>query len=132
MGGDRGRARRRRGNVAGPLDVRPRRGEVWLVDFGEPVGREQAGRRPALVVSADPLNEGPAGVVIVVPITTTRRGLPSHIEVDTDESGLDRTSYAKCEDVKSVSDRRLVTRLGRCEADVLFDVGRVLTYLLDL
>lgn len=112
--------------------MKPRRGEVWLVDFGEPVGREQAGRRPALVVSADPLNEGPAGVVIVVPLTTMRRELPSHIEIEAGESGLDTTSYAKCEDVKSISDRRLVTRLGACEPDVLFEIGRVLTYLLDL
>ena len=112
--------------------MRPRRGELWLVDFGEPVGREQAGRRPALVVSADPLNEGPAGVVIVVPLTTTRRELPSHIEVEAGESGLDTTSYAKCEDVKSISDRRLVARLGACEPDVVFEIGRVLTYLLDL
>ena len=103
-----------------------------MVDFGEPVGREQAGRRPALVVSADPLNEGPAGVVIVVPITTTRRGLPSHVEIDAPESGLSDVSYAKCEDVKSVSDRRLVARLGSTKTGVMLGVGRALTYLLDL
>jgi mRNA interferase MazF len=51
--------------------VTARRGEVWLVDFGNPIGREQAGRRPAVVVSADRLNESLAGVVIVVPCTTT-------------------------------------------------------------
>jgi mRNA interferase MazF len=38
--------------------VTPRRGEIWLVDFGEPVGREQAGIRPAVIVSTDALNEG--------------------------------------------------------------------------
>lgn len=112
--------------------MRPRRGEVWLVDFGEPVGREQAGRRPALVVSADDLNEGPAGAVIVVPITTTRRGLASHIEIEPGESGLDDVSYAKCEDLKSISDQRLVGRLGGVPPDVVFAVSRVLRYLVDL
>lgn len=110
----------------------PRRGEVWLVDFGEPVGRKQAGRRPALIVSADSLNEGPAGLVIVLPVTTARRGLPSHVELEPGDSGLDEISYAKCEDVKSISTRRLVARLGATEPDVLFKAGRVLTYLLDL
>lgn len=110
----------------------PRRGEVWLVDFGEPVGREQAGRRPALILSADALNEGPAGLVIVVPITTARRGLSSHVEIEPGDSGLADASYAKCEDIKSISDRRLVTRLGATEPDIMFNVGRVLTYLLDL
>jgi mRNA interferase MazF len=112
--------------------VKPRRGEVWLADFGEPGGREQAGRRPALIVSADALNEGPAGLIVVVPITTARRGLPSHIEIEPGDSGLDDVSYAKCEDIKSISDRRLIARLGATEPDVMFNVGRVLTYLLDL
>lgn len=108
-----------------------RRGDVWLVDFGDPVGREQAGRRPAVVVSADALNAGAAGLVIVVPLTTTRRGLPSHIEIEPGDSGLDETSYAKCEDVKSISDRRLVGRLGTTQADVLLGITRVLRHLLD-
>lgn len=112
--------------------MNPRRGEVWLVDFGEPIGREQAGQRPAVVVSADPLNDSRAGVVIVIPTTRSRRGLPSHVEVDTAISGLDEVSYAKCEDVKSVSERRLVGRLGRIDVEAQSDIDRALRFLLDL
>jgi|SRR5579875_1971612 len=109
-----------------------RRGEVWLVDFGEPIGREQSGRRPAVVVSADPLNESRAGIVIVVPTTTTPRGLPSHIEIDPDTSGLHEVSYAKCEDVKSISDQRLIARLGAVHGSAMFEIARALRFLLDL
>jgi mRNA interferase MazF len=108
------------------------RGEVWLVDFGEPIGREQSGRRPAVVVSADALNQSPAGVVIVVPVTTAHRGLPSHIEIDPGVSGLDEISYAKCEDVKSVSEQRLIARLGSVDSELAFHLGRALRFLLDL
>lgn len=108
-----------------------RRGEVWLIDFGEPVGSEQAGRRPGVVVSADRLNESSAGVVIVVPCTTARRDLPSHIEIEPGASGLDETSYAKCEDVKSISEQRLVARLGAAGDEVLFSIARTLRFLLD-
>ncbi len=110
----------------------PRRGEIWLVDFGEPVGREQAGTRPAVVVSTDALNEGPSGVVLVVPLTSTRRQLPSHVEIEPGASGLDHPSYAKCEDVKSVSERRLVDRLGTAGPEPMFQMARVLRYLLEL
>ena len=110
---------------------RARRGEIWLVDFGVPVGREQAGRRPAVVVSADPLDESRAGVVIVVPCTTARRGLPSHVELDPASSGLDEVTYAKGEDVKSVADERLVARLGEAPVEAMFELTRVLRYLLD-
>lgn len=109
-----------------------RRGEIWLVDFGEPVGREQSGRRPAVVVSADPLNDSAAGVVIVVPTTTRARGLPSHIEIDAQRSGLEEVSYAKCEDVKSVSEQRLLARLGAADGEALFQIARAMRFLLDL
>lgn len=112
--------------------MNPRRGEVWLVDFGDPIGREQAGRRPAVVISSDSLNDSRAGVVIMVPITTTHRDLPSHIEIDSASSGLDEVSYAKCEDVKSISERRLVGRLGAVSDEATFQIGRALRFLLDL
>lgn len=103
-----------------------------MVDFRDPVGREQAGPRPAVVVSADPLNESRAGVVIVVPCTASHRGLPSHVEIEPGPSGLDEVSYAKCEDVKSISEQRLVARLGTVGVDIQFEIGRVLRFLLDL
>lgn len=108
------------------------RGEVWLVDFGEPVGREQSGRRPAIVVSANPLNQSSAGVVIVVPATTAHRGLPSYVEIEPGVSGLHEISYAKCEDVKSISEQRLIARLGSVDNEVTFHIGRVLRFLFDL
>ena len=110
----------------------PRRGELWLVDFGEPIGREQAGVRPAVVVSTDALNEGPAGVVLVVPVTSAQRGLPSHVEIEPGDSGLDHVSYAKCEDVTSASEGRLIDRLGVVGAAPRFEINRVLRYLLEL
>jgi mRNA interferase MazF len=108
------------------------RGEVWLVDFGEPIGCEQSGRRPAVVVSANPLNESRSGIVIVVPTTTTPRGLPSHVEIDPLTSGLDEVSYAKGEDVKSISDQRLIARLGAVPDAALFEIARSLRFLLNL
>jgi mRNA interferase MazF len=112
--------------------VNARRGEVWLVDFGDPVGREQSGSRPAVVVSADRLNNSRAGVVIVVPTTTALRGLPSHVEIELNGSGLDEVSCAKCEDVKSVSTQRLIGRLGAVNDETTFQIARVLRFLLDL
>jgi mRNA interferase MazF len=112
--------------------VTARRGEIWLLDFGGPIGTEQAGRRPAVIVSDDEMNEGQSGLVIVIPITSTRRGLPSHVELDDQAAGLDEVSYAKCEDIKSVSDRRLITRLGVAPPPALFAIERILRFLLAL
>ncbi|MCL9759509.1 type II toxin-antitoxin system PemK/MazF family toxin [Frankia sp. AiPa1] len=103
-----------------------------MVDFGEPVGHEQGLRRPAVVVSADRLNRSRAGLSIVVPLTRTHRGLPSHVELEPGGTGLRETSYAKVEDVKSVSQRRLTRRLGVVDPDHLLRMVEALRFLLDI
>jgi len=57
--------------------------------------------------------------------------LPSHVELAPETSGLDSVSYAKCEDVKSVSDRRLMAPLGTANDEALFGISRALRFLLD-
>jgi mRNA interferase MazF len=94
-------------------DLRPSRGEIWLVDLNPTRGHEQAGVRPALVISADPFNHGPAGLIVVLPLTTTRRGIPLHVAIDPPEGGLRERSFAKCEDIRSISSERLRERWGR-------------------
>src|SRR4051812_217118 len=90
----------------------PARGEVWGVNFSPTVGREQAGIRPALVVSDNALNGGPRGLIIVIPVTGTDRGLPSHIPINPPEGGLIKPSVIMTEQIRSVSTRRFGQRYG--------------------
>jgi mRNA interferase MazF len=92
--------------------VHPSRAEIWFVDLNPTKGHEQAGRRPCLVLSVDPLNHGPAEIVIVLPITSTNRRIPSQVCVKAPEGGLSNESYIKCEDIRSISKQRLIKRLG--------------------
>lgn len=109
-----------------------RRGDLWLVDLGEPLGHEQGWRRPALVVSSDEWNSH-ASVVTVLPLTRTRHGLPTRVELQpTHANGRDEASYARCEDIRSVSDRRLVHRIGHLDVVDLHRVTRVLQLFLEM
>ena len=53
----------------------PDAGEVLWVDFGQPIGREQGGRRPALVLTSRNYNVR-SSVFVVCPITRTERNWP--------------------------------------------------------
>jgi len=99
-------------------EVRPHRGEVWLVDFGgDPRGPEQAFRRPALVVSDDRLHHPNLRTVIVVPGTSTVRGIPLHVVLSPDrDNGLSSETAFQVEQVRAVSTDRLIERLGRLDA----------------
>jgi mRNA interferase MazF len=81
------------------------RGEVWLADF-EPVrGHEQGRQRPAVILSTDQFNNGPAALVVVVPLTTTERArMPLRVRVNPPDGGLRETSWALREAFRSICD----------------------------
>jgi mRNA interferase MazF len=84
------------------------RGEIWLVDFDPTRGHEQAGCRPALIISDDRFNRSRAGLAFAIPLTTRKRGLPTHVPVSPPEGGVRVSSFVKCEDLRSISTERLV------------------------
>ena len=110
----------------------PSRGEIWLVKLGPTQGHDQAGKRPGLVMSVDLFNRGPAGLVVIIPMTTIAKGIPFHVRVEPPEGGLDRPSFIKCEDVRSIVKARLVESLGKVTEDTLAEVEDRLRILLDL
>jgi mRNA interferase MazF len=110
----------------------PARGEVWTVGLNPVRGREQAGTRPALVVSIDRFNHGPAGLAVVLPITSRFKGIPLHVAMAPPEGGLTLPSFVKCEDIRSVSIDRLVRRLGSANVRTMAAVEDRLRILLAL
>ena len=111
---------------------RASRGEIWLVGLDPTKGREQAGMRPALVISVDIFNHGAAELVVAIPITSKAKGIPLHIKVDPPEGGLSMISYVKCEDVRSISTSRLVRKLGSVTSSTVDAVEDRLRILLGL
>lgn len=110
----------------------PYRGEIWRVDLNPVRGHEQAGVRPALVVSQDAFNRGPADLVVVLPLTTRWRQVPLHVEINPPEGGLRQRSFVKCEDIRSVAEERLIERLGNVTRGTLEVVEDRLRILLRL
>ena len=69
-----------------------------ILTFGPQAGREQRGRRPALVVGNTLFNRH-TGLAMMCPITNTSRDVPFHVPVP-DTSSL--TGYVMVEQIKSV------------------------------
>jgi mRNA interferase MazF len=110
----------------------PSRGQVWIVDLDPTKGHEQAGRQPCLVISVDVFNQGPADLVVVLPITSKAKGIPFHVVVDPREGGLTMQSFIKCEDVRSVASQRLLRPTGFVSKQTLAAVESRLRNLLGL
>jgi mRNA interferase MazF len=112
--------------------INPSYGEVWAVDFSPTRGREQAGQRPAVVVSNDAFNHGPAEMCVVLPITSKAKGIPLHVEVTPPEGGLTMKSFIKCDDIRAVSKERFGRQLGIVSEPTMQAVAERLRHLLNL
>lgn len=108
------------------------RGEIWLVNLNPTEGREQAGTRPILIVSVNGFNHGAAELVVGVPITSKAKNIPLHVEINPPEGGLNVKSFAKCEDVRSISTSRLVRKFGAVSSQTIEKVEDRLRILLGL
>lgn len=108
------------------------RGDIWIADFSPTRGREQAGRRPALIISANDYNRSPSGLVVVMPITSKPPKVPWHLEVIAGEGGLKMSGAILCDHLRSISTDRLSERLGTASYPVLEEAERLLRFLLEL
>jgi mRNA interferase MazF len=112
--------------------VGPARGDVWTVNFDPAIGHEQGGVRPALIVSVNVMNESPAGLLFVAPITGTDRGIMAHVRIPSQEAGLTKASVILTDQVRSISTRRLGRWLGRVSSSTMREVEQRLAFLLGL
>jgi mRNA interferase MazF len=110
----------------------PARGDVWMVNLDPTIGHEQAGSRPALIVSDDAFNASPIDLVVVVPITGTLRGIPTHIPIDPPEGGLVKRSVVLSEQPRTISKQRLIRRLGTVTLPTMRRVEECLRLVLAL
>lgn len=58
----------------------PKQGDIILLDFNPQAGHEQAGKRPALVVSEQAFNET-TGFAAVCPVTNQVKGYPFEVVI---------------------------------------------------
>ncbi len=99
---------------------------VWLT-FDPQAGREQAGRRPALVLSPASYNRR-SGLALVCPVTSRVKGYPFEVELP---EGLPVGGAILADHVKSLDwQKRRAELAGRVPAEVLRDVQARLAALL--
>lgn len=80
------------------MSYKPQQGDIIYLDLSPQAGHEQAGRRPALVVSKDSFFNF-TRIALVCAITNTDNGFPLHIPLD----GRTQTAgFIECEQCKSL------------------------------
>jgi mRNA interferase MazF len=101
---------------------------MWA-DLDPVRGREQAGRRPVVILSEDVFNER-SGTVIALAITSQEpaAGFPLTLEIRSER--LPKRSWVKISQVRTLSTSRLGSRLGRLAPEEIEQVLAGLTEIL--
>ena len=91
-----------------------RRGELWWVDFADPVGSAPGYRRPAAVVSSDRFNRSRLATVIVAPVTSNLRlaEAPGNVLVNKRNTGLTQDSVVNVSQILSIDRSLLDEQIG--------------------
>ncbi len=88
------------------------RGDVWMYEFRRPDKL-----RPVVVLSREDAI-AVLNTVMVAPVTSTIRGIPSEVVVGVDE-GLKHPSAVNLDHVQTVEQSRLMRHLGRVRGEPL-------------
>lgn len=113
------------------LPKSPLRGEIWCADMGAEHG-EVVVPTPVLIISDNIFNAGPAGLVVIAPLTDKNLRIRTHVQLRPPEGGLQHDAFIQCEKIHSISSQRLRDPLGGVAAETMLDVEFRLAALLGI
>jgi mRNA interferase MazF len=108
--------------------------EIWLIDLDPTKGAEIQKKRPAIIVNDDRLGKLP--LKIIVPITDWKDRYdiaPWMVKIEPNTTnGLSKISSADCFQMRSLSEQRLIKKLGNIDIATLNEIKEALRKVLDL
>jgi len=97
------------------------RGDIFWAELDPTRGHEKSGTRPVLILSEEVFNER-SGTVIAIAITSQepRAGFPLTLELNSQK--LPKQSWAKISQIRTLSVKRLGSKLGRVSPEELSQI----------
>lgn len=93
-----------------------KRGDIFYADLSPVVGSEQGGVRPVLVVQNDVGNKySPTVIAAAITSRINKAKLPTHIEIEAAEYGLQKDSVVLLEQIRTIDKKRLREKIGRLD-----------------
>jgi len=97
------------------------RGDILWADLGPVIGREQAGRRPVLVLSEEVFNER-SGTVVAVAVTSQEPAAGFPLSLELEAARLPKRSWVKISQIRTLAVDRLGGKLGRASVEELAQI----------
>lgn len=90
-----------------------KRGDIFYADLSPVIGSEQGGIRPVLIIQNDIGNKySPTIIIAAITSQINKAKLPTHVEISSEEYGLNKDSVILLEQVRTIDKRRLKDKIG--------------------
>jgi mRNA interferase MazF len=101
-----------------------KRGDIFYADLSPVIGSEQGGVRPVLIVQNDIGNKySPTVIAAAITSQINKAKLPTHIEISSDEYGLNKDSVILLEQVRTIDKKRLKDKIGHINENLMQKVN---------
>jgi mRNA interferase MazF len=102
--------------------------DIWLIDLDPTIGAEIQKKRPAIIVNDNALGKLPLKVIVPITDWKDRYDIaPWMVKIEPDTiNGLSKTSAADCFQVRSLSQERLIKKIGSIDNNTLADIKQAL------
>ncbi len=111
------------------------RGDIYFVNLNPAKGREQAGKRPVLILSINAINKRPLVVTVVVGTNGANitKNYPTNVRVSPADSGLPLETVFLCFQIRSLDAKRFPAKpAGQLSDATLAQVESAVRYSLGL
>ncbi|MEG6616619.1 type II toxin-antitoxin system PemK/MazF family toxin [Peptococcaceae bacterium 1198_IL3148] len=110
-----------------------KRGDIFYADLSPVVGSEQGGTRPVLILQNDIGNQySPTTIVAAITSQIAKAKLPTHVEISSGISGLNKDSVVLLEQIRTIDKSRLMQRVSSLNNDMMTDVKKAIEISLGL
>ena len=110
-----------------------KRGDIFYADLSPVVGSEQGGIRPVIIIQNDIGNRySPTVIVAAITSQINKAKLPTHVEICSEEYGLNRDSVVLLEQIRTLDKKRLKEKIGHMTEDDMKKVNKSLLISLNL
>ena len=93
-----------------------KRGDIYYADLSPVIGSEQGGIRPVLIIQNDMGNKySPTVIIAAITSQINKAKLPTHVEISSQEYGLNKDSVILLEQVRTIDKKRIIARKGHVD-----------------
>lgn len=104
-----------------------KKGDMFYADLSPVIGSEQGGIRPVLIIQNDIGNKySPTVIAAAITSQTTKAKLPTHIEVNSKDVGLNKNSVILAEQIRTIDKSRLKEKIGHIDNNIMTKVDTAL------